>query len=78
MRQGRTGYTYGKARVGIKTIREEDGQPSGVGSCTARYFLHWIINQFFYIDYLWPLWDDKCQTITDKILTTVVVHAPEQ
>lgn len=78
LRQGRTGYTYGKAKVGIRTIREDNGQPSGVGSCVGRYLLHAIINQLFYIDYLWPLWDDKCQTITDKILTTIVVHEPEQ
>ena len=75
--QGRTGYTYGKRKLGIRTIREQDGQSSGVGSCVARYFLHAIINQACYIDYLWPLWDrPKIQTITDKILTTIVVHQP--
>ena len=38
--QGRTGYTYGKRKVGIRVVREQDGQPSGVGSCVGRYFLH--------------------------------------
>lgn len=75
--QGRSGYTYGKRKLGIRTIREQDGQASGVGSCVARYFLHAIINQACYIDYLWPLWDQpKRQTLTDKILTTVVVNQP--
>lgn len=75
--QGRTGYTFGKRKVGIRTLREQDGRPSGVGSCVARYFLHSIINQACYIDYLWPLWDQpKRQTLTDKILSTIVVNQP--
>ena len=75
--QGRTGYTYGKRKVGIRTISESTGQPAGVGSCVLRWLLHGVINQVIYIDYLWPLWDDKNQTLTDKILGTVVVKQPE-
>jgi uncharacterized RDD family membrane protein YckC len=75
--QGRTGYTYGKRKVGIRTISETTGQPSGVGSCVLRWLLHGVINQVLYIDYLWPLWDDKNQTLTDKILGTVVIKQPE-
>ena len=79
MRQGRTGLhlRQGEGRH-PRPFARTTANPAGSAvvrpgiSCTA------IINQFFYIDYLWPLWDDKCQTITDKILTTVVVHAPEQ
>lgn len=77
LRQGRTGYTWGKARVGIRCIREVDGQPCGIGSAVARYFLHSIINQACYIDYLWAIWDEKHQTITDKLLNTVVINQPE-
>ncbi len=75
--QGRTGYTYGKRKVGIRTVRTADGQPSGVGMCVARYFLHSLINQACYLDYLWPLWDPMRQTLTDKILSTVVVQQPD-
>lgn len=78
LRQGRTGYSYGKAKVGIKLIREQDGQPVGAGMAFVRYLLHGVINQACYIDYLWPLWDAKKQTLTDKILTTVVIQQPEQ
>ncbi len=42
-----------------------------------RWLLHGVINQVIYIDYLWPLWDDKNQTLTDKILGTVVIKQPE-
>lgn len=71
--QGRTGYTYGKRHVGIRCVVEATGQVPGAASCVGRYFLHAIINQACYIDYLWPLWDDKNQTLTDKVLSTVVV-----
>jgi len=76
LRQGRTGYTYGKAKVGIRVVREIDGQPAGVGSAIGRYFLHAIINQACYLDYLWCLWDPRRQTLTDKVLSTVVVRQP--
>lgn len=78
LRQGRTGYTWGKSKVGIRVVRELDGQPCGVGSAVGRFFLHWAINQAFYIDYLWPLWDDRNQTLTDKVLGTVVINQPER
>lgn len=74
--QGNTGYSYGKRKVGIRLIRS-DGQAPGVGSCVGRYFLHSIINQLCMIDFLWPLWDPMKQTLTDKILNTVVVKQPD-
>lgn len=73
LRQGRTGQTWGKAKVGIWVVSAQTGSVPGVGSCVGRYFLHWLINQAFYLDYLWPLWDPQKQTLTDKILTTVVI-----
>jgi uncharacterized RDD family membrane protein YckC len=72
IRQGRTGQTWGKAKVGIWVVKTTGGVP-GVGSCVGRYFLHSLINQAFYLDYLWPLWDEQKQTLTDKILNTVVI-----
>lgn len=77
VRQGRTGQTWGKAKVGLWVIDERTGGVPGWPSCLGRYFLHWAINYAVYLDYLWPLWDQpKRQTLTDKILTTVVVkHA---
>ncbi|GAB2866596.1 RDD family protein [Nocardioides pacificus] len=78
LRQGRTGYSYGKAKVGIRLIGQQDGQPVGPGMAFVRYLLHSVINQACYIDYLWPLWDEKNQTLTDKVLNTVVIQQPEQ
>jgi uncharacterized RDD family membrane protein YckC len=74
--QGRTGYTFGKRKVGIKLVVEATGQPAGPLSCVGRYFLHGVINQACYLDYLWPLWDNKNQTLTDKILSTIEIQQP--
>jgi len=75
--QGRTGYTYGKRKVGIRLIKEDNPQQEiGWPMALVRYLLHGVINQVCYIDFLWPLWDQKRQTLTDKILTTVVVQQP--
>ncbi len=38
----------------------------------VRDLVH-IVDGFFYLGYLWPLWDAKKQTFADKILTTLVV-----
>lgn len=75
--QGRTGYTYGKRKVGIRLLVEATGQPVGAGMAFVRYLLHSLISQVFLIDYLWPLWDAKSQTLTDKILSTVVILQPD-
>lgn len=75
--QGRTGYTYGKRKVGIRLIKEDNPQQEiGWPMALVRSLLHGAINYICYIDYLWPLWDQKRQTLTDKILTTVVVQQP--
>lgn len=77
LRQGRTGWTWGKSRAGIRLLVEATGQPPGWVPCLLRYLLHTVLNQLFLIDYLWALWDDKKQTLTDKILGTIVVNQPE-
>jgi uncharacterized RDD family membrane protein YckC len=77
MRQGETGYTLGKGVIGIKLVSEQTGQPVGVGMAIARYFVH-ILDGFCFIGYLWPLWDAKKQTFADKILTQIVIKAPQQ
>ncbi|HSX67905.1 RDD family protein [Nocardioides sp.] len=74
VRQGRTGQTWGKAKKGLWVVDENTGAAPGWGSCLGRWLLHALINQAVYLDYLWPLWDKpKVQTLTDKVLTTVVV-----
>ena len=38
-----------------------------------RQIAHYVDQLICYIGYLFPLWDDKRQTIADKLMTTVCV-----
>jgi uncharacterized RDD family membrane protein YckC len=69
---GTTGQTPGKRVLGIKLIREADGQFMGFGMAFVRNLCH-ILDSFCYIGYLWPLWDRKRQTFADMIMKTIVV-----
>jgi uncharacterized RDD family membrane protein YckC len=73
-RQGTTGQTLGKQVVGIKLIREQDGQPVGAGMAFVRSIAHFLDSIPCYVGFLWPLWDAKNQTFADKVCSTVVVR----
>ncbi|BBH17635.1 hypothetical protein Back2_19220 [Nocardioides baekrokdamisoli] len=75
IRQGRTGYSLGKGIVGIKLIREDNGQPIGAWLALGRALLHILDALPCYIGYFWPLWDKKHQTFADMIVGTVVIEA---
>ncbi len=77
MKQGRTGYSIGKGVLGMKLISEKTGQPIGAGMAFVRYLCH-IVDSICYIGYLWPLWDSKRQTFSDKIMSTIVVNEPQR
>ena len=72
-RQGTTGASLGKQALGIRVMREADGQPQGFWASLGRLLLHGIVDGSCYLGYLWPIWDAKKQTFTDKIMSTVVV-----
>lgn len=72
-RQGTTGQSVGKKIMNIRLVAEATGQPIGMGRAFLREIAH-IADAPFYLGYLWPLWDDKRQTFSDKIMTTVVVR----
>ena len=78
IRQGRTGYTFGKTVVGIKLVGDRSGQPVGAGMSFVRQLAHIVDGLICYIGYLWPLWDAKRQTIGDKIVGTVVIVQPQE
>jgi len=69
---GRTGQSWGKRVMGLKLVREADGQPIGGGMAFLRDLAHVVDGLICYIGYLFPLWDAKRQTLADKIVTTVV------
>jgi uncharacterized RDD family membrane protein YckC len=75
VREGSTGQTLGKKAVGIKLVRESNGQPIGFGMAFVRRIAHVLDSLFCSIGYLWPLWDDKGQTFADKVCSTLVIRA---
>ncbi len=73
MQVAKSGQTWGRKIVGIKVIKEQDGTPPGWGKALGRsLFAAFISAQIFYIGYLWMLWDDKKQTLHDKVAGTHV------
>ena len=70
---GTTGQTPGKRVLGIKVLREQDGQLLGAGAGIGRAFLHILDALSLGLGYLWPLWDAKKQTFADKAIHSVVV-----
>lgn len=81
-KQGTTGYTIGKGIMGIKLVKAETGLPIGVGMALVRYIVTQLISGITcgiggLLDVLWPLWDDKKQTLHDKVVGTYVIDLPK-
>lgn len=70
---GATGQSPGKRLTGLKVIGEASGQPIGGGLGIVRGLAHFLDSIICYIGWLFPLWDEKRQTIADKVMKTVVV-----
>ena len=39
----------------------------------VRQLAHYVNSLACYLGWFWPLWDARCQTLSDKIMGTVVV-----
>ncbi|MET0692655.1 MAG: RDD family protein [Propionibacteriaceae bacterium] len=72
---GKTGQSLGKRVMKIALISEETGQPIGGLNAFLRDLVH-ILDGIAYVGFLWPLWDEKKQTFSDKILKTAVIDLP--
>ena len=76
---GSTGQSYGKRAVGIRLARLDNGAPVGGGYGLLRWLMNLVFTLLCFIpgllNYLWPLWDAKSQTWSDKIAGSVVVRA---
>ena len=71
--QGKTGQSWGKRIMHLRLVRMADGQPIGGGMAFVRDLAHTVDALVCYIGYLLPLWDDRRQTLADKMLNTVVL-----
>jgi uncharacterized RDD family membrane protein YckC len=75
IKAGQTGQSWGKQLVGVRLIDEETREPIGPLMAFVRDLAHIIDSLICYVGFLFPLWDEKRQTIADKIMHTVVVPA---
>lgn len=71
---GSIGQTPGKKVMGLRVVSEQTGQLIGGGAGIGRAFLHILDSLPCYIGYLFPLWDAKRQTFSDKVMKTVVTN----
>lgn len=77
--EGETGASPGKRVTGLRTVNLTSGEVIGGGMGIVRYLAHFVDSLICYIGWLFPLWDEKRQTIADKIVGTVVVSGqPKQ
>ena len=73
-REGTTGCSLGKQVTGYHTVLMKSGQRPGPIAGIIRAFLTWLDFAIFYLGVLWPLWDDKRQTlISDKVTGAIVL-----
>jgi uncharacterized RDD family membrane protein YckC len=73
---GAWGRTVGKMAVGIAVRRGEDAADVGYARALGRAassFLLGILAIPLLVSYLWPLWDERNQTLHDKMANTIVV-----
>ena len=77
--------TPGKQIVGIRAV-DYAREPLGWGMMFVREFLvkgllfgllyGLTLGIMFFVDNLWPLWDENNQTLHDKVVNTYVVYVP--
>jgi len=57
----------------IKVINEETNNPPGYPSAFLREVIGKFLSLFFFLGFLWVIWDKKKQGWHDKIAHTIVV-----
>jgi uncharacterized RDD family membrane protein YckC len=65
--------TLGKKALGLK-VTSVDGTRISFGQATGRFFGRYVSAVILLIGYLMMLWDDKQQTLHDKMAGTVVIR----
>ena len=69
---GNAQATVGKKAVGLKVVNSE-GQKISFGQASGRHFGKIISTLILFVGYLMMLWDEKRQTLHDKMADTYVV-----
>ena len=76
-RQGVSGTTPGKRTAGTRLTGigtgEAPGGGVGVGRNQGPTLINRVVGGYWLMDYLWAVWDDENQPVTDKMFKTQVV-----
>ena len=72
MESGKSQATFGKRAMGLK-VTDLNANPISFGQATARHFGKYLSMLILFIGYLMMLWDDKSQTLHDKMANTLVI-----
>jgi uncharacterized RDD family membrane protein YckC len=77
-RQGTTGSSIGKGIMKFKIVSEKTGQPVGFGMSFVREIIYWVAAGLcagivWLVAVVFPLFDQKRQTLVDKILNHVAL-----
>jgi len=72
LESGENQATFGKKALGLKVVNA-DGQRISFGQATGRHFGKYVSAIILLIGYFMMLWDDKKQTLHDKMAGTFVV-----
>jgi uncharacterized RDD family membrane protein YckC len=80
-RQGTRGQSWGKQLLGLHLVRITDLRPPGGGVGIGRYAVNWALGNatcgiYSIVNGVWPLADDRNQSVDDKIMNTLVVVLP--
>lgn len=70
---GATGQSVGKRVMGTKVVSETTGEVIGGGMGIVRWLAHILDSLACLIGWFLPLFDSKKQTISDKVVKTVVI-----
>jgi uncharacterized RDD family membrane protein YckC len=74
---GKDGQTWARRWLGIRVQHESTGDAIGYGAATGRYLITFLFGIFtlpLILDFLWPLWDGRNQTLHDKMVSSVVAR----
>jgi hypothetical protein len=76
-RQGTTGSSIGKGIMKFKIVSEKTGQPIGFGMSFVRELIYLVAagvcGIIWLVAVLFPLWDQKRQTLVDKVISTIAL-----
>jgi uncharacterized RDD family membrane protein YckC len=75
---GKWGQTIGKRALRIRVRHGERDEILSYGSSFGRYAIVFVFGLFtipLLLDYLFPLWDRRNQSLHDKVASSIVVRA---